>query len=65
MDLNIGRTGLIIVLVVFLLLAIEDILIWLNSGVLPGIEFLIAALLLAGLFLMGINQVRNQRYPRP
>lgn len=65
MDLHIGRTGLILVFVVFLLLAVEDVFIWLNRGVVPGIEFFVASLILVGLLVLAINQVRRERFPRP
>ena len=61
MRLRIGRTGAVIVLLVFLLLAAEDMLIWVNGGVIPGIEFFLAALLVVGLFVVAILQARGHR----
>lgn len=62
-DLRIGVHGLIILLVVFLLLGLEDILIWINSGVIPGVEFLIATFIVVIVFALAIREA-NVRSPR-
>lgn len=61
MQRGIGRTGALIVVLVFLRLAAEDILIWVNSGVIPGTESSLAALLVVGLFVVAILQARSHR----
>lgn len=61
MQLGIGRTGVLIVLLVFLLLAVEDIVIWVNSGVIPGIEFFLASLVVVGIIVVAILQARSHR----
>lgn len=44
-DLDVGRSGAIVLLAVFALLAAEDALIFLNRGVVPGVEFFLASML--------------------
>lgn len=64
MNLRIGRTGLLIVLAVFLILVAEDVLIWINSGLIPGLEFFLASLLVVGVFILAIREARRHRPPR-
>ena len=58
---RIDGTGAVILLLVFLLLGAEDILIWVNGGVVPGIEFFLASLLVVGLLAVAILQARDHR----
>lgn len=62
-DLRIGRHGVIIILVLFLTFAIEDILIWINRGAVPGIEFFVASIVLLVVFAILIRDARNHRPP--
>lgn len=64
MRLRIGRTGALVVLLIFLLLAAEDIFIWLNGGAVPGIEFFLAAILVVVLLVAGILEAREHPPPQ-
>ena len=64
MNLQIGRTGLLIVLAIFLLLVAEDVLIWVNSGVIPGVEFFLASLLVVVVFFLAIREAGRHPPPR-
>ena len=55
-DLHIGRHGVIILLVVFLLLAAEDILIWINAGVIPAVEFWFAMAIVLVIVALAIHE---------
>lgn len=54
-DFHVGRTGAIVLLVVFALLVVEDVLIRLNRGIVPGIEFFLASVLVAVVLAYVIN----------
>jgi len=62
-DLHIGRHGILILLVLFLIMGLEDILVWMNSGVIPGLEFLIAAVIVLAVVVLAIRQAN--RHPPP
>lgn len=55
-SLKMGRNGVLILLFVFILLGAEDVLIWVNSGIVPGVEFFIAMLLILVVFAIAIRQ---------
>ena len=42
---RIGRHGVVLLLALFVLLGAEDAVIWINRGVVPGVEFFLGALL--------------------
>lgn len=54
--LGMGRNGIVILLFVFVLLGAEDVLIWVNGGVVPGVEFFLATLLVLVVFAFAIRQ---------
>lgn len=62
-DLQIGRHGVILLVVLFLLLAAEDVLIWVESGVVPGVEFFLASLVVGATMAYVIREV--QKYEPP
>lgn len=64
MRLRIGRTGALLVLLVFLLLAVEDVFVWLNGGAVPGIEFFVAAVLVVVLLVAGVFEAQQHPPPR-
>jgi hypothetical protein len=53
---DVGRHGLAILLVLFVILGVEDVLVWLNSGTVPGIEFFLAALLVVAIAAAAIRE---------
>lgn len=61
--LRIGKHGVAIVAAIFLLLAVEDLFIWLHSGVVPGIEFFVASVIVVIVFVLAIRQA--QKYDPP
>ncbi|MFC7115232.1 hypothetical protein ACFQH2_10140 [Natronoarchaeum sp. GCM10025703] len=62
-DLRIGKHGVAVLVAIFLILTIEDIFIWINSGIVPGIEFFIASLAVVVVFALAIRQ--SQKYDPP
>ena len=62
MELDIGRNGAIVLLVVFALLAIEDVLIFLNEGTVPGLEFFAASLVVLAV-LAYVIKASLEHYP--
>lgn len=54
--LRIGRHGVIILVLLFLLLGAEDVLIWYNTGALPAIEFFVAMLVVLGIVALAIYE---------
>lgn len=55
-DFQIGRHGVILLVALFLLLGMEDILIWVNTGTLPAIEFFVAMFLVLGVFALAVRE---------
>lgn len=58
---SVGRTGALIVVLIFGLLAAEDAFIWMNSGTVLGIEFFVAGVL--ALFLIGAGMWEARQHP--
>ena len=56
---RVGRTGAIVLLVVFLILAVEDAIIWFSAGVVPGIEFFLALLVVLAVWYVAIRNARK------
>lgn len=60
---DLGRTGLVVLAIVFGLLAGEDLLIYLNRGTLPAIEFLLIDVLVLGIIIVAITEARRRQPP--
>ncbi len=61
--LDLGRTGKIVIVIVFGLLAGENLFIWLNSGVIPAIEFLLLDALVVVIVAAVIIGARRHQLP--
>lgn len=61
---DIGKHGVILLVLVFLLRGIEDILIWLNTGALPAIEFFIGIVIVPSILALAIREARHHPPPR-
>ncbi|AFK21279.1 hypothetical protein E6P09_17065 (plasmid) [Haloferax mediterranei ATCC 33500] len=59
MELDIGRTGVAILLVLFLILGVEDVYVWTVSGVVPGIEFFVALVFVLVIAFIAIREARE------
>lgn len=62
-DLDIGRHGLVILLILFAVLGAEDVLIWVNSGVVPAVEFFLATLLVLIVVAVAIRESMRHAPP--
>ncbi|AOW79559.1 hypothetical protein HTSR_0359 [Halodesulfurarchaeum formicicum] len=60
---TLGRAGIALLVIVFLVLFVEDILIWHNSGILPAIEFLLIDIAVLAVLALAIREVRRRRPP--
>ncbi|APE94810.1 hypothetical protein [Halodesulfurarchaeum formicicum] len=60
---TLGRPGIALLVIVFLVLFVEDILIWHNSGALPAIEFLLLDVAVLAVLALAIREVRRRRPP--
>lgn len=58
MRLGIGRTGVAIILLLFVILGVEDVYVWAVSGTLPGVEFFFALLLVLVISFVAIREAR-------
>lgn len=63
-ELDIGKHGVILLVLLFLVMGIEDILIWLNTGALPAIEFFIAIVIVLSILALAIREARHHPPPR-
>lgn len=63
-DVHIGRHGVILLVLLFVLLAFEDVLVWLNSGTLPAAEFFVGLLLVLGVVTFAIWEANLHPPPR-
>lgn len=57
-DLHIGKHGVVLIVLMFVLLTAEDVFVWLNSGVLPGVEFFVGVLVVLGIVVFAIRESR-------
>lgn len=63
-DVHIGRQGVILLVILFILLAFEDILIWMNTGTIPAAEFFVAMLLVLGVVALALWEANLHPPPR-
>ncbi|QCC50714.1 hypothetical protein [Halapricum salinum] len=63
-DLHIGRHGVILLAILFVILGFEDVLVWLNSGDLPAIEFFVGLILVLAVIAGAIYEAEQYRPPR-
>ena len=63
-DLHIGRHGVILLAILFVILGFEDALVWLNSGDLPAIEFFVGLILVLAMIAGAIYEADQHRPPR-
>lgn len=59
LDLDIGTTGVVLLALLFLIFGTEDLLIWVNDGVVPGLEFFVGLLVLLAATLLAIREARR------
>lgn len=64
MELGIGKTGVAIVVALFLILTAEDLIIWIRSGAVPGLEFFLGVLLVLVVVILAIREARSHPPPR-
>jgi hypothetical protein len=64
MELGLGRTGIGILLAVFLMLTASDIVIWIRDGIVPGVEFFIGTLVVLIVVFLAVRGARAHPPPR-
>ena len=55
-----GRSGIVLLLFVAVILVGENLLIWSRSGVLPAIEFLLLDIVVLGVLAAAVYQARRR-----
>lgn len=63
-ELHIGRHGVVLLVLLFVLMAAEDALIWLNSGTVPAIEFFVGLVLVLGVMALAVLEANLHPPPR-
>lgn len=63
-DLHIGKHGVILLALLFVILAFEDVLIWFNRGEVPAIEFFVGLVLVLAVIAAAIYEAELYRPPR-
>ncbi|MFC7201981.1 hypothetical protein ACFQJC_00490 [Haloferax namakaokahaiae] len=63
-NLHIGKHGALLVVFLFFLLEFEDILIWVNTGSTPAIEFFVASLVVLGVVVFAVREAVAHPPPR-
>jgi len=63
-QLNIGRRGVLLLVLLFVVMGIEDILIWLNTGEVPTIEFFVGMVIVLTVFALAIREANRHPPPR-
>jgi hypothetical protein len=63
-DLEIGRHGVILLVILFLIFGLEDILIWINRGELPAVEFFVGLILVLALVAWAVREAQLHPPPR-
>jgi len=64
MEFDVGKTGAVILTVLFVILMVEDIFIWVNAGTVPGLEFFLGLALILIVWFYAIRAARHHRPPR-
>lgn len=63
-DIDVGWAGAGLLVLVFLLLGAEDVVVWLNGGAVPGVEFFVVAVLVVAVLALAIRRARANPPPR-
>lgn len=63
-QLKIGRHGVLLLVLLFVIMGIEDILIWLNTGEVPIIEFFAGMVIILTVFALAIQEANRHPPPR-
>jgi len=63
-QLNIGRRGVLLLVLLFVVMGMEDILIWLNTGEVPTIEFFVGMVIVLTVFALAIRELKRHPPPR-
>lgn len=63
MELDIGKTGAVVLTALVVILLAEDVFVWLNAGTLPGVEFFLGLGLVVGVWFFAIRAARHHRPP--
>lgn len=59
MNDGVGRTGVFIVLILFVVLGIEDVYLWVIEGTIPGLEFFLALVIVLIVTVVAIREART------
>lgn len=62
-EADIGRNGVLVLVALFLILAAEDVLIWVRSGIVPAIEFFVGMVLVLVVVAFAIWEARHHPPP--
>lgn len=63
MNVPLGRTGIVVLLIAIVLLLGEDLLIFYNSGAIPAIEFLLLDVVVIVILAIAIREARRRKLP--
>lgn len=63
-ELHIGKHGVVLLILLFLLLGLEDVLVWVNSGTVPAVEFFVGLLLVLGVAAFAVREATLHPPPR-
>lgn len=63
-EFRIGRHGVVLLVLLFVILGSEDVLIWLNTGSLPAIEFFVGMLLVLVVVALAVHEAVLHPPPR-
>ncbi|ADE01859.2 MULTISPECIES: hypothetical protein [Haloferax] len=58
MRLGIGRTGVVILVALFVILGAEDVYVWAIAGTVPGVEFFLALVFVLAVAFVAIREAR-------
>lgn len=62
-EFRIGRHGVILLVLLFLLLAGEDILIWVNTGAVPSLEFFVGMVVVLAVVALALREAISHPPP--
>lgn len=63
MEFDVGKTGALILAVLFVILTAEDVFVWVTAGSVPGIEFFLGLVLVVVVWFYAIRAARHHRPP--